>query len=76
MISTSSRSLAQPFNMAPKNNSMAEMNAYTAAWLDRCADEAAAARAAVRTGGGSSALNAGKFLYLHISSKSKLIRWP
>lgn len=30
--------------MAPKNNSMAEMNAYTAAWLDRCADEAAAAR--------------------------------
>ena len=23
---------------------MAEMNAYTAAWLDRCADEAAAAR--------------------------------
>ena len=45
MISTSSRSLAQPFNMAPKNNSMAEMNAYTAAWLDRCADEAAAARA-------------------------------
>lgn len=45
MISSSSRSLAQPFNMAPKNNSMAEMNAYTAAWLDRCADEAAAARA-------------------------------
>ena len=31
--------------MAPKNNSMAEMNAYTAAWIDRCADEAAAAMA-------------------------------